>query len=166
VSTGKQPFAVSRLTIRDLKALHESWQKLRRGQAEMPFADDIRLGGLRRPEAALLIDVIEKPLRFRFAIVGDGIARRYGAELAGLFADDVPGTAPLDYLLSQSAATVEGREPTLYSGTDYARLLLPLWGDGRITMLLGGVAFRASKKRTRARRLKESPRRARKKRKP
>jgi hypothetical protein len=153
----KQPFPLTRLTDRDLKALHDAWRKLRRGQAEMPFADDVRLTRLPRPKAALLIDVIEKPLRFRFAIVGDDIARRYGTELAGLFVDDIARTAPVDFLLSQCAATVDARQPTLHSGGDYARLLLPLWADGRIAMLLGGVSGRAAKKQPRARR---APKRA------
>jgi hypothetical protein len=50
----------------------------------------------------------------------------------------------------QCKATVEGCAPTYFCQTaarkgdaehpgDYARLLLPLWGSGRIEMLLGAV---------------------------
>jgi hypothetical protein len=125
---------------RELGALLTYWQGLKRGQADIPFADDVRLTTTARPESAMLLDVIQKPVRFRFAIVGQEIRDRYGEDLAGLQADDLTVRPPLDFLLSQCSATVEGRAPTYYAGKDYARLLLPLWGEGHIHMLLGGVA--------------------------
>jgi hypothetical protein len=42
------------------------------------------------------------------------------------------------------SATVEGRAPTYYrsgDGAGYSRLVLPLWGDGRIGMLLVAYGF-------------------------
>jgi hypothetical protein len=140
----ERPFLVPRLAQGDLGGLHRYWQKLKRGQAEMPFADDVKLTATGRPDAVMLIDVLENPLRFRFAIVGEGIQRLYGSELAGLYADDAARPSPFDFFLSQAAATVEGRAPTYFSSESYARLLLPLWGDGRITMLIGAVSPKRS----------------------
>ena len=38
----------------------------------------------------------------------------------------------------QSSATVEAAEPTYFHG-GFARLLLPLWGGGYVSMLLGTI---------------------------
>ena len=57
---------------------------------------------------------------------------------------------PFEYLISQCSATVEGCLPTYYRHVavakpknlalkSYARILLPLWGEGHIRMLLGAV---------------------------
>ncbi len=45
----------------------------------------------------------------------------------------------LKFLRAQASATVEARAPTFYRGAGYARMLLPMWGDGRIGMLLGAL---------------------------
>jgi hypothetical protein len=70
----------------------------------------------------------------------------------GKFLDVIEVHAPLQYLYSQASATIQSRAPTHYrhgngrhrkhgSPLDgYARILLPLWGNGRIGMLLGAVA--------------------------
>jgi hypothetical protein len=134
------PFGFSAEVLgRDLTGVLAYWQSLKRGQADIPFADDVKLTALAKPEAAMLLDVIQKPVRFRFALVGDDIRNAYGEDLAGLSADDLTVRAPLDFLLSQCSATIESRAPTFYAGPDYARLLLPLWGEGHIHMLLGAV---------------------------
>jgi hypothetical protein len=69
----------------------------------------------------------------------------------GKFLDELEARDPLRFLNSQSHATVEGRAPMHYASAPteqggartaegYARLLLPMWGDGHIGMLLGAVA--------------------------
>ena len=77
----------------------------------------------------------------------------YGEDLAGRFADEVEVRPPLDYIGSQCGATIESRAPTYYGhgngrrpagAQSYARLLLPLWGEGAVRMLLGAVAFGGS----------------------
>lgn len=129
---------------RELGAVHSYWQGLRRGQADIPFADDIKLAPLGRVAAdVLLIDVFEGPQRFRFAIVGDAVSNSYGATLEGQFIDEVALTFPLDQLLLQCRATIRTRAPTYWrSATDprHGRILLPLWGDGHISMILGAIA--------------------------
>ena len=133
------PFAIPHDLEPDLAALHAQWRNLKRAQAEMPFADDVKLSMLAYPDFDMLIDVFARPARFRFAIVGEGIHAFFGADLAGTFADEIAVGPPLDFFLAQCSATVEARAPTYYRGKTYARILLPLWGEGHIQMLLGGI---------------------------
>ena len=77
---------------------------------------------------------------------------RYGDPVAGKFIDEVEAKPPFAYLLSQCSATVESGTPTFFKhdpgkagksagAAPYARLILPLWGDGHIGMLLGALHF-------------------------
>jgi hypothetical protein len=84
-------------------------------------------------------------VRFRiaFGLIGADIKQHYGHDLSGTL-DEIDAAAPLQFLVSQCSATVESRAPTYYrnDGTEgYSRLVLPLWGDGRIGMLLVAYAF-------------------------
>lgn len=139
------PFSVPSTLEPALARVHDYWLRLRRGQADIPFADDIKLSSLSDAGVDLvLVDAFERPLRFRIAVAGSGIARRHGSPVEGVFADELTPGAALDYFLSQCAASVEGRAPTFYRNARhpvYARLLLPLWGDGHINALLGAVAY-------------------------
>jgi hypothetical protein len=122
------------------------WRGLLRGGAAMPFWDDAKLADLPDLERRVfLIDVFAKPERFRFGTISSLLA---GKELGGLFLDETELDAPLDYLRSQASATVECAAPTYFRREKdeapagaYERLLLPMWGDGRIGMLLGAVDF-------------------------
>lgn len=136
------PFAVPRQLAPELGRALAYWQGLLRGSAEIPFADDVRpndLGDLQ--DRVLLIDVFDRPERFRFAIVGKALPSGLGGE----FLDETTLAAPLDFLRSQAAATTEAAAPTFFrreaEDGGYARLLLPLWGEGRIGGLLGVIAF-------------------------
>lgn len=139
----KPPFAVPARLSPDLARVLAYWRGLLRGGADMPFWDDARLTDL--PDLAdrlFLVDAFDRPERFRYDMVGAGL----GAELAGRFLDETTPARPFDFLRSQCSATVEGAAPTWFQaegeGKDakgYARLILPMWGDGRISMLLGAV---------------------------
>jgi hypothetical protein len=138
------PFAVPSAMEAGLARVRDHWLGLRRGQADIPFADDVKLSALQDADVELMIiDAFEHPIRFRITIAGPRIAGRYGQLVEGLFADEIVPQAPLDYLLSQCSATVEGRVPTYYRNpqSPYARLMLPLWGDGHINSLLVAVGF-------------------------
>lgn len=138
------PFALPSDMDIGLAGVHDHWLSLRRGQADIPFADDVKLGALHDADVDLmLIDVFEHPTRFRITIAGPRIAGRYGQLVEGLFADEITPQAPLDYFLSQCSATVETRAPTCFRSTQssYARLMLPLWGDGHINSLLSAIKF-------------------------
>ena len=98
----------------------------------------------------MLIGVFENPLRFRFDLIGADLIDWYGETIGNRFVDEIDLHAPFDELTSQCKATVESGVPTYYRQTaagkgdadhpgGYARLLLPLWGNGRIEMLLGAV---------------------------
>ncbi len=114
------------------------WKKLRRGQAKIPFSDDIALIHLPGRERDLfLLDVLAKPQRFRFSIVGERIAKAYGGDVPGVFLDELEPGPPFALIHSQASAATELREPTFYAAENYARLLLPAWGDGHVSALLG-----------------------------
>lgn len=138
------PFALPSSLEPGLARVHDYWLGLRRGQADIPFTDDVKLSALSNAGVDLiLVDVFERPLRFRIAVAGHGMSARDGSPVEDMFADEIVPQAPLNYFLSQCSASVEGRAPTYYRSAEqrfYARLLLPLWGDGHINGLLGAVA--------------------------
>jgi hypothetical protein len=132
---------------RDLARVHTFWDGLKRHEAEMPFWDDVKMSAL--PDLAgrlMMVEATDKPVRFRIALglIGADIKQHYGHDLSGKFLDEIDAAAPLQFLVSQCSATVESRAPTYYrnDGVEgYSRLVLPLWGDGRIGMLLVVYAF-------------------------
>jgi hypothetical protein len=142
------PYSLPQRLEPDLARVLAYWEGLKRGEANMPFWDDMDISALPDlSERLMLIDVFNKPVRFRLAIVGDEIKAQHGGELVGKFLDELEVRDPLSYLNSQSSATVESRAPTYYRSPEasrrrYARLLLPMWGDGHIGMLLGVVSDR------------------------
>ena len=118
------------------------WAELLRGGAEMPFSDDFR--PLDLPDLThrnLLIDVFERPARFRLQSVGKALGPD---DLTGKFLDEVRLQPPLDFLPAQCSATIEAAAPTFFRSDEerpHARLLLPFWGDGRICLLVGAIEF-------------------------
>lgn len=137
------PFALSDLEP-ELEALRRRWTALIRRHNDMPFWEDFSPAAEARLAGRLLIlDVFDEPNRFRYdRLLGDDLAKRYGENVRDKFVDETPRRAPFDFLESQAEATVEGAGPTYYRGGDYSRILLPMWGDGRISMLLGAVVWR------------------------
>lgn len=143
----------------DLGRIQAYWNGLKRGANDVPFWDDVKLSlRSRLGRESMLIGVFEDPLRFRFDLTGADVANWYGGTIGNSFLDEIDLHAPFDGLTLQCKATVEGRAPTYYSQTafgkgdaerpgGYARLLLPLWGNGRIEMLLGAVVLGTAAKR-------------------
>ena len=127
------------------------WENLKRADNAMPFWDDVKTSSL--PDLAgnlLLIDVFERPERYRFSFVGRDLMDWYGKQISSDFADEVELRNPFEYLISQCSATIEGCVPSYYrhvatampknrASKSYARVLLPLWGEGHIRMLLGAI---------------------------
>lgn len=138
----QSPFAVPSDLPPDLARVLAYWRGLLRGSADMPFADDVNLADL--PDLArrlFLISAFSRPERFRFDLIGDDIKCD---GWTGLFLDEASPVTPFEFLSAQCAAAREAAAPTYYgraSPQGYARLLLPLWADGRISMLLGAVDF-------------------------
>ena len=139
----------------DLSRVHAYWNGLKRGANDVPFWDDVKFSMRSRlGRESMLIDVFENPLRFRFDLIGADLTEwyGYGGAIGNRFLDETDLHAPFDELTLQCQATVEGCAPTYYCQTavgnddaehpvGYARLLLPLWGNGHIEMLLGAVVL-------------------------
>jgi hypothetical protein len=136
----------------DLGRVQAYWIGLKRGANDIPFWDDVKFSlQSRLGRDAMLIGVFENPLRFRFDLTGADLIEWYGEATGNRFVDEIKLHAPFDELTSQCRATVEGGVPTYYRQAEagrggsepggYARLLLPLWGNGRIEMLLGAVVL-------------------------
>jgi osmotically-inducible protein OsmY len=137
----------------DLSRIQAYWNGLKRGANDVPFWDDVKLSlQSRLGRESMLIGVFEGPLRFRFDLIGTDVANWYGRAIGNSFLDEIDLHAPFDELTLQCKATVENSAPTYYCQTEfkkgdaghprgYARLLLPLWGNGRIEMLLGAVVL-------------------------
>lgn len=142
------PFTVPAELPPRLARVHGYWTRLLRGAAEMPFWDDAKLTDL--PDLAnrmMLIDVFERPQRFRFSEVGEAVTDE---PLEGLFLDEIELQPPFEFLLAQASATIESAAPSFFrlerqagqpDARAYGRLLLPMWGEGRIGMLLGAFDF-------------------------
>lgn len=148
MTISERPFAPPKELGRDLARVLTFWEGLKRGDAEMPFWDDVNMSSL--PELSgklIMIDALGRPVRFRFSfgVVGAEVKREYGGDLDGRFLDEIEVRHPLRFLLSQCGATVESRQPTYYrhaadrggshATRGYSRLILPLWGDGGIGLL-------------------------------
>jgi hypothetical protein len=98
----------------------------------------------------MLVEVFERPQRFRFGCVQQELLKGGGdCSVTGSFADEIEVCRPFEFFLGQASVTVEASSPTFYrhgatgakedGGQGYARLLLPMWGGGRIDMLIGVV---------------------------
>jgi hypothetical protein len=145
------PYSVPRKLPAALARLRAYWEGLKRGDASMPFWDDVEPAAL--PDLAgqlMLIKAFERPRRFQFSMIGKDIQERYDGDLMGAFSDEIELRYPFEYFNSQCFATVETRAATLYrhvladadalrQAQEYSRLLLPMWGEGHVGMLLGAV---------------------------
>jgi hypothetical protein len=137
------PFPLPDALPADLAAVQATWRSLIRGGNEMPFSDDLDPAALSKEAGhVLLLDVFERPERFRFMHLAGGLLLAQQTAFSGKFIDEADLKAPLAFLRAQASATVEARRPTCYAHKDGMRLLLPLWGDGRISLLLGAVQAR------------------------
>src|SRR5579863_3583733 len=113
--TFEQPFAVPLFLSAEFAAIRGYWNSLKRGSATVPFTDDFKPATLGRlSEMVALLQVFEKPQRFRFDLTGSNIIRWHGGELDDRFADELSRRPPLDYFVSQCSATVEAGNPTFY----------------------------------------------------
>ncbi len=143
-----QPFPLPPKLPSSLDTVHRYWRSLIRGGNSIPFSDDVNLSQLSEFSADLmLIDVFFDPQRFRINQMGKHITNAYGEDVTGRFLDHLDLHRPLDYLLSQSSAAVEGQLATFYSESStkkddagYSRILLPTWGNGQVNLLLVAIS--------------------------
>ena len=114
MNTLTAPFSLPRKLEPDLVRVRSYWDGLKRGDADMPFWDDVNLSSL--PDLSgrlMLIEVFDKPVRFRLEMLGEEL-KEYGRDVVGKFLDEIDARPPLQYLNSQSSAAVESRAPTYY----------------------------------------------------
>jgi hypothetical protein len=147
MTSSKRPFALPTRMPLALGRVRDYWESLKRRENNMPFWDDVNLSSL--PDLSdrmMLVDAFEDPQRFRLNTVGQRIREQYGANVTGKFVDKIDASAPFEFLSAQASTTVEARAPTFFSREPgsgqqrgYARLLLPMWGNGRIEMMLGAI---------------------------
>ena len=69
----------------------------------------------------MLIDVFERPQRFRFNSVGKRIQQSYDGDLAGKFVDEINPNNPLEFFTAQASATIEANAPTFLTDTATSR---------------------------------------------
>ncbi len=146
MSKPANPFALPDSLQGELARVHAKWEDLRRAGNTIPFWDDLNPATMSAESGRLLLlDVFEKPERFRFTFADPNLMPSQEVALSGKFIDDVALGDNFAFLRAQASATVEARAPTYYRcgsrglSPGFARLLLPMWGDGRINMLLGSV---------------------------
>ncbi len=138
----RNPFPLPDRLDAQLQPVVILWENLKRGENGMPFGDDLGVSALTKlPGNPFLLGVSPPTGRWRFEFVCDSLR---GEATAGSFIDEMPPNVNFGYLRAQSSATVEAGEPTLLrlsqaSGYGFSRVLLPLWGNGQITMLLGVI---------------------------
>ncbi len=138
----RNPFPLPDRLDAKLQPVVTLWESLKRGENGMPFGDDLGVPALTRlPGNPFLLSVFSTPERCRFEFLCDSLR---GEVVAGSFIDEMSPNINFSYLRAQSSATVEAAEPTLlrltqFSGYSYSRVLLPLWGNGQVTMLLGAI---------------------------
>jgi hypothetical protein len=144
------PFAIFGHIGPKLEAVLAYWRALRRGAADMPFADDLSIPSVEHlGSEVFLLDVFVRPERFRLSEAAVGLTMQDEDRILGKFIDEVNLPTPFELLRAQASATVEHMRPTLYthepvkaSDQAYDRLLLPAWEGGEVRLLLGAVERR------------------------
>lgn len=138
----RNPFPLpDRLDAR-LQPIVSLWEGLKRGENGIPFGDDLSVQALSKlPGTPFLLSVFASPERCRFEYLSDSL---HDAAVPGSFLDEISPNVNFSYLRAQSSATVEAAAPTFLrlnqlSGYSLSRVLLPLWGNGQVNMLLGGI---------------------------
>jgi hypothetical protein len=136
---------------RKLLSLLEYWMEKKAGRFA-PARRDIHPEEMREllPHV-FLVDVEERPIRFRFRLVGTDIVQSFGIDLTGRYIEELDFSDRPPSMLACYAAVVTTREPSCHavhftrgSGRhlSYERMILPLSSDGTaVDMLLGGVCF-------------------------
>lgn len=137
------PFALPDRLDPDLEPVLSFWKRLRRAENGMPFGDDLQFSDLPNlPAKSFGLTVFATPERFRFEVLDKHLQ---GAAMAGRFVDEIAPDANFSFLRAQASATLEAAEPTFLhlteaSGRSLGRLLLPMWGNGQISTLLGAIS--------------------------
>jgi len=132
-----------------LQAVYDYWAT-KRGARFAPTRSDIEPGEIQSLLAhVILIDVIGRPPRFRYRLVGTAFASEYGREITGKFVDEIDLSDRKEFILADYDGVVRTRAPS-FSRWEFRksdgrhmlcrRVLLPLSNDGdAVNMLFGGI---------------------------
>lgn len=98
-----------------------------------------------------MVDVENRPRRFRFRLVGTAIVDSFGLDTTGRYLEEVGFSDRAPSVQAHYGAVAATAEPSCHqvhftrgSGRflAYERLILPLASDGKsVDMLLGGICF-------------------------
>jgi hypothetical protein len=96
----------------------------------------------------VLLDVLYEPIRFRYRVVGSGLAGWRGYDLTGKYVHDHPDPEYRDFVVARYRETVEWRRPTggryslMLDGKSrrYETVRVPLSDDG-VTINMIAAAF-------------------------
>ena len=140
MTDGADAYSIPACFEAELVSIYESWRAIRRGDNDVPFSDDVNLPSRGSgADDAVLIDVFENPLRFRLACwaVDDG-SLQSGEE------NSSTNSNPRDFSITSKRSapqqSVRGRLPIFDRARRRPIIALPLWGNGRIEMLLVAAA--------------------------
>lgn len=135
-----------------LTRLYDYWLQ-RRGAKQFPSRNDIDPVDFRFALGRVsLIDVLDRPRRFRYRLVGTMVTEHLGYEMTGKFLDELPDSEVRAYLEQLYAQAVEDRAP-LYEGDrvvldgrlwKHETLVLPLSTDDRSVDML--MIYRATER--------------------
>jgi hypothetical protein len=133
-----------------LLQLYEYWLA-RKGTRRFPSRRDIDPLDIRFILGhVMLVDVVDKALRFRVRLHGTEMVERAGYELTGKFLDDLPITEYRRYVIERCKGLVASGEPTLIRhdrildgrSRQYEALWLPFSEDGQnVTTLLCALIY-------------------------
>jgi hypothetical protein len=137
-TTDDAAYAVPPSLDGSLATVLDVWVRCRRGETQLPFADDLDPAAWPDGSAVALVGVFHNPLRLRLDRAGTQWTRRFGRDVHGHFLDEFAGRDPFDGLEEQCGAAIRSRGPAHAqpSGSRPARLALPYWGDGRVSTLV------------------------------
>ena len=135
--------------------LHRFFAYLEEKRGARPFAARRDIDPLDFPYVLahmVLLDVLYEPLRFRYRVVGSGLAGWRGYDLTGKFVHDHPDPEYRDFVVARYRETVELRRPT---GGSYALMLdgkprryqtvrVPLSDDGETINMIAAAFILAS----------------------
>ena len=84
------PFSLPEKLEPGLVRVRAYWEGLKRGAADIPFGDDLNITAM--PDMAgrlMLIEVFDKPVRFRLGMLGEQIEGRKCDDAVGKFLDEI-----------------------------------------------------------------------------
>lgn len=134
-----------------IASLHRLWDD-RRGGRRMPARADFPVEDLLPWLGYVsLVDVVVEPRRFRWRLIGSGIAERMGRDVTGSWFDEIYDGEVLDGYMTSYARAVERCEPTFHRGDlefvgkefqHFSSVHLPLSDDDEtVSMLMLGLSF-------------------------